>query len=131
MFGNVSHIIFNCLNKSYQKLRKAFLFNQIVNFIMTLYVNACKVTFVPLIKDSKFDIEVMSTSNDNCEKAMKGNFFQKNHAEANAGKKTQPLFFDVFNGFHLKNSKQYREDCPEKKRLNSRNTNVTLPNTSR
>ena len=66
---------------------------------MTLYVNACKVTFVPLIKDSKFDIEVMSTSNDSCEKAMKGNFSQKNHAEATAGKKTQPLFLSFLMAF--------------------------------
>ena len=59
---------------------------------MTLYLNACKVTFVPLIKDCKFDIEVMLTSNDSCEKAMKGNFFQKNHVESNCGKEDTTPF---------------------------------------
>ena len=34
----------------------------------------------------------MSTSNDSCEKAMKGNFFQKNNAESNCGKEVAPPF---------------------------------------
>ena len=92
MFGHVSHINFNCLNKNYQKLWKVVFLIKIVNFIMTLYLNACKVTFVPLIKDCKFDIEVMLTSNDSCEKAMKGNFFQKNHVESNCGKEDATPF---------------------------------------
>ena len=49
-------------------------------------MSASKVTFVPLIKDCKFDIWMMSTSNDSCEKAMKENFFQRNHAETNSRK---------------------------------------------
>ena len=53
-------------------------------------MSASKVTFVPLIKDCKFDIWMMSTSNDSCEKAMKENFFQRNHAETNCRKEVQP-----------------------------------------
>ena len=64
---------------------------------MALYLNACKVTFVPLMKDCKSDIEVMSTSNDSCEKVMKGNFFQMNHAESNCGKEDATPFLSKNN----------------------------------
>ena len=64
---------------------------------MALYLNACKVTFAPLIKDCKSDIEVMSTSNDSCEKVMKGNFFQMNHAESNCGKEDATPFLSKNN----------------------------------
>ena len=36
---------------------------------MTLYLSASNVTFVPLIKDCKFDIWMMSISNDTCQKS--------------------------------------------------------------
>ena len=50
-------------------------------------MSASKSTFLPLIKDYKFDIWMMSSSNDICEKAMKENFFQRNHTETNYRKK--------------------------------------------
>ena len=34
----------------------------------------------------------MSISNDSCQKAMKRNFFQKNHAESNCGKEVTTPF---------------------------------------
>ena len=53
---------------------------------MTLYLSASNVTLVSLIKDCKFDIWMMSINNETCQKAMKGNFFQKNHVESDCEK---------------------------------------------
>ena len=55
-------------------------------------LSAGKGTFVPIIKDCKFDTWMMPISNSSCQKAMKGNFCKRITLKETLGKKLQPRF---------------------------------------